>query len=180
MPTWTEPAIDYVREKAAEGCSTREISEGLAALGLNFSRAAVIGIAYRKGIQLRTENMKTKAINKGKQPRPKQAPPHPSKTTRARIDEMIATAAAEVKAGHQPLAESRPVTLLELENNQCHWPLDCDADGHRLFCGAKKFVGPYCLNHYAKSLYSNCKETTSNGKEEGRRPGPGTQQPERA
>jgi hypothetical protein len=33
-------------------------------------------------------------------------------------------------------------TLIELRNDQCHWPLDSG-----LFCGAKVAHGPYCAKH---------------------------------
>jgi len=157
-PTWTDKAVNFLREKAAATWTAAKIAAGLAELGQTFSRNAVIGKAHRLGIGLHLPNKGwSRAANRDNSlPRKKRSPVkrNPGGAKQVRLGELLKSASAK------SAPESRPGTLLDLKANDCRWPLDRDAAGKRLFCCASKMIGEYCLHHYVMSLRSN--ERTSN------------------
>lgn len=143
---WSDADIDLMRRLWGEGSSATII---VAALEKKRSRNAVLGKIHRMGLSGRgsSERMidKTKAAatRKAAEDRKKEA-------RRAEL------AAREVKRAAivVPLPNAiicQPVTLFDLDDCQCHFPLDARAGeyGLTLYCGSlAKANSPYCAGHH--------------------------------
>lgn len=134
---WTPEKTERLRMLWAAGKSARDCGAALGA-----TRNMVIGKVDRLGLK-RPERVKVERpiaerprrqpIAKPKQPQPVLPPPPP----RLRAD--------------QPLPESRPVSLLQLNRTHCRWPIGDPRKPEFHFCGAvaKRTVNRpcYCPDH---------------------------------
>lgn len=144
---WPPAAIECLQQMAANDATSGAITCELGRLGFTFSRKAVTDQARRRGIVLK----------KSKTGPAKATPSRsPHASTKAQLRQQRIAAAAEIAplrlADAQPLSSSQPVKLIELKSNHCRWPLHRDQDGDRLFCGAPKTFGSYCVHHFLISL----------------------------
>ncbi len=158
--SWTEERVELLRKLWTEGLSASQVA---AELGAGITRNAVIGKIHRLGL---AERAKTAAA-----PRPRAAKPVRQQATAG----IVATAAPRVGGGHAvhgnvalafapqamvvarvaPATEevvipmSERVTLMELRESMCRWPMGDPTTPEFRFCGAKSpiGVGPYCAHH---------------------------------
>ncbi|MGA8171276.1 MAG: GcrA family cell cycle regulator [Methylocystis sp.] len=150
--SWTEERVELLRKLWNDGLSAAQVA---AELGAGITRNAVIGKIHRLGL---AERAKTSNV-----PRP-------------RAPRASRTQAGEVRAQHGPVVMGnvalalspqtvvavapRPdeenvvpisarVTLMELRESMCRWPLGDPTAAEFRFCGAKSPVGsgPYCCHH---------------------------------
>ena len=97
-------------------------SQIAAKLGEGVTRNAVIGKAHRLGLASRPSPVKTESAAK---PKPKPARP-------------------------APVEKPARVTLLNLTERMCKWPIGHPGDAEFHFCGRKSLPGqPYCAHHAA-------------------------------
>jgi GcrA cell cycle regulator len=151
LMSWTEERVELLRKLWSDGLSAAQVA---AELGSGITRNAVIGKIHRLGL---AERAKTSSA-----PRPR-APRAP----RTQTEEVCAQGAAVM--GNVALALSpntfvalapRPdeenvvpisarVTLMELRESMCRWPLGDPSATEFRFCGAKSPAGsgPYCCHH---------------------------------
>jgi GcrA cell cycle regulator len=177
--SWTDERIDQLRTMWDKGMSASQIAEQL---GNNITRNAVIGKAHRLGLKSRPSPVK--ADSPRAKPAPAAVPtPTPTPTpplVRAQDPEVAFARAAPVMqrapmpmmmpntgpvpptTTSHPMANrrSRPdmgrkITLLELTEKVCKWPIGHPDEEDFHFCGAPVNAGtPYCLEHCAVAYQS--------------------------
>jgi len=139
LPTWTpEREARAVRLFLREGLTAAEVAS---ALGIGFSRAAVIGKVRRLGFRKRDEAARVAPLatakpcgRNWKRRLPPQGPPLPLPPLR----EIAPTGI--------------PCRLACLPANGCRWPIDDPGPGQMhatLFCAGPAANGPYCTAHRA-------------------------------
>nr|CAE30214.1 conserved unknown protein [Rhodopseudomonas palustris CGA009] len=145
--TWTDERVEQLKKLWEGGLSASQIA---AELG-NVTRNAVIGKVHRLGLSGRAKSPTSAA------PRPRKARPvqQMMRVTRpvARGNTALAHA-FEVEAEPDPIAFDNVVpmnqrlSLLELNEATCHWPVGDPSSPEFFFCGGKSLPGlPYCAHH---------------------------------
>lgn len=145
--TWTDERVEQLKKLWEGGLSASQIA---AELG-NVTRNAVIGKVHRLGLSGRAKSPTSAA------PRPRKARPaqHMMRVTRpvARGNTALAQV-FEVEAVADPVAYDNVVpmnqrlSLLELNEATCHWPIGDPSNPEFFFCGGKSLPGlPYCAHH---------------------------------
>lgn len=149
---WTPELIAHLTTLWGDGLSCSQIAEALG----GFTRNAIIGKAHR----LKLSGRKTPI-----QPAVRHvtaSPPQPIKVQRSHrakpaifLRKNVATKSLAVKNGAViaipmiPLA-TRNVSLLELADRECHFPLGDPQQPGFAFCGLPAITGSaYCLHHHA-------------------------------
>lgn len=126
---WTDERVDKLKALWKKGLSASQIAEEL---GENITRNAVIGKAHRLGLSSRPSPVKKPAQAKRKAPPPKK----------------VAAPARTMQP--EPEGTSEKITILELTDRICKWPLGHPGDEDFQFCGARSVPGqPYCTFHGA-------------------------------
>src|SRR4051812_24586281 len=145
--TWTDDRVEQLKKLWEGGLSASQIA---AELG-NVTRNAVIGKVHRLGLSGRAKS-------------PSSAAPRPRKPRPA---QQMGRMPRPVARGHPPPAHSYDVdvepdpiavdnvipmsqrlTLVELNDAPCHWPVGDPASTDFYFCGGKALAGlPYCAHH---------------------------------
>jgi GcrA cell cycle regulator len=129
---WTEDRVDKLKALWKKGLSASQIAEEL---GENITRNAVIGKAHRLGLSSRPSPVKKPAQAKRKSVAPKKATP---------------AAAAAAPVAPERMDKSGKISILDLTDRVCKWPLGHPGDEDFQFCGSKSVPGqPYCTFHGA-------------------------------
>lgn len=161
---WSPEAVADLTKWRVAGLSCRQIAADLARKYSGpVSRSAVIGKAYRLGIEMPAERKKvTIALNNTtRKPKAVTAKARVSKDQIAerRVVDLIRTA-KEGHAAPPPAVDSdaiaaAPCCLTSLRSTSCRWPLNRTADnGETLFCDNDKVEGrAYCEGH-ARRAYT--------------------------
>jgi GcrA cell cycle regulator len=152
MMSWTDERVEQLKKMWLEGLSASQIASELAN---GITRNAVIGKVHRLGLSGRV-----------KSPVPAQARPRPK--TRSEDEER--SPSIPVTHGNLALAiEARPapapapraagvdvvvpicerVSIMDLRESMCRWPLGDPTNADFRYCGAKNHtgLGPYCAHH---------------------------------
>ena len=145
--TWSHNRVEQLTKLWEAGLSASQIA---AELG-NVSRNAVIGKVHRLGLSGRAKSLSSAA--------PPQRKVHPAqhlmRVTRpiARGNTALAQA-FEVEVEPDPVTSdnvvpmSQRLSLLELNEATCHWPIGDPLRPDFFFCGGKVLTGlPYCAQH---------------------------------
>ena len=145
--TWSHNRVEQLKKLWKAGLSASQIA---AELG-NVSRNAVIGKVHRLGLSGRGKSPSSAA--------PRRAHPaqHTIRVTRpiARGSTALAQAfEVEVEVEPDPITSdnvvpmSQRLSLLELTEATCHWPIGDPSSPDFFFCGGKVLTGlPYCAQH---------------------------------
>ncbi|MDR0367037.1 MAG: GcrA family cell cycle regulator [Rickettsiales bacterium] len=138
MPEWTDKQIAKLKSLWDKGFSAAEIGKKL-----DVTKNSIIGKINRLGLS-----------NRGSPIKPKTEKPHPAPAAAS-----IPVQKAESKAPAKPVVQKpkkpadpppKGVSLLELTQDRCCWPIDDVNSENFHFCGKKVFDGkPYCLEHCA-------------------------------
>jgi GcrA cell cycle regulator len=168
---WTDERIALLKQYWEEGRSASQIAE---VLGEGLSRNAVIGKAHRLGLAARPSPLKTgegrpaEAKPKAEaKPAPRPAAPRPAAVavnsspaptvspapvaeqppSPAPVAMPLAPSAAR-PAPQPPRAKGAKVTLLDLNDRICKWPIGHPDEPDFHFCGKPVNPGfPYCGEH---------------------------------
>jgi len=155
--SWTDEIVEQLKQHWGEGKSASQIA-GL--LGHGFSRNAVIGKVHRLGLAGRAKSP-SQAASRPRQPRtllggPRLGAARPSAVVpRARGATALAIAPqALADTETQPFESvvvpmSLRVTIVELKESMCRWPLGDPASPDFRYCGSPANSGPYCPHHGA-------------------------------
>ena len=150
--SWTDDRVEQLKKMWLEGLSASQIANELSH---GITRNAVIGKVHRLGLSGRVKS-------------PAPAPARPRAKTRG--EEETRSPSIPMSHGNLALAaESRPmpapaprssgddvvipicerVSIMELRESMCRWPLGDPASSEFRYCGAKMQVGlgPYCAHH---------------------------------
>jgi GcrA cell cycle regulator len=153
--SWTDERVEQLKKMWLDGLSASQIA---GELGFGITRNAVIGKVHRLGLSGRV----------------KSAPPTPARLRKA-TDDAVRSPSAPLPQGplsHGSLAlamDAQPapapapraapqdvvipmserVTIMDLRESMCRWPLGDPSQADFRYCGAKMQIGagPYCLPH---------------------------------
>jgi GcrA cell cycle regulator len=161
---WTDERVELLKKLWSDGLSASQIAAELGSV----TRNAVIGKVHRLGLSGRAKSTAQPAGARGNAPRkaPARAPSHPmagSAAAATRGAHALAPSfvpAAEIEAEAEPLPPedvvipfSERVTIMDLREYMCRWPMGDPTRPDFRFCGARAQTGlPYC-SHHARIAY---------------------------
>lgn len=147
--TWTDDRVEQLKKLWEAGHSASQIA---AELG-NVTRNAVIGKVHRLGLSGRAKAA-TSAAPRQRKVRTTQhvirtaRPVARGNTALAHVFEVEADIEADAVAQNNVVPMSQRLTLLELNDATCRWPLGDPGAADFAFCGGKTLPGlPYCSYH---------------------------------
>lgn len=158
--SWTDERVELLRKLWNSGLSASQVA---AELGAGITRNAVIGKIHRLGLAQRAKTPPAQ------RPRTQGGAPAQPSATRAQAPRVIgnlALAAAprtyalpDIRAEDVVIPISERVTLMDLREAMCRWPLGDPTTPDFRFCGAKAIGGanPYC-GHHAQIAYQPAQE----------------------
>lgn len=153
--TWNEERVGLLKELWGAGKTAAEIAQQL---GENITRNAVIGKAHRLGLSGRVSPIQKKAKKLARTPA--SAKGSTTGTTTNVIRRPARSAYVDV-----PKANGG-VSLLELKDRMCHWPIGDPKKPGFHFCGDLGVPGvPYCAEHTAVAYQGSVKKMTINAKD---------------
>lgn len=151
--SWTDERVELLRKLWNDGLSASQVA---AEIGAGITRNAVIGKIHRLGLSQRAKTPIAPRPRMAKPPRPQAAPPRPQHGPSVIGNVALALAPrALVLPDTRPQEEvvipmSERVTLMELREAMCRWPIGDPTTAEFRFCGAKSPGGggsPYCGYH---------------------------------
>ncbi len=151
--SWTDERVDLLRKLWLEGLSASQIA---AELSHGITRNAVIGKVHRLGLSGRVKAPTAAAPRQRTRPQPtRQQPRTVAPVTRGNV----ALAFRPVEAPEPMPVEdvvipmSEMVTIMELRESMCRWPVGDPTTPEFRFCGSRTpATGPYC-GHHARIAY---------------------------
>jgi GcrA cell cycle regulator len=150
--TWTDDRVEQLKKLWEGGLSASQIA---AELG-NVTRNAVIGKVHRLGLSGRAKSPSSASSSSAAPRQRKARPAQPMmRVTRPVSRGNTALAHAfEVEMEPDPIAYdnvvpmSQRVSLLELNDATCHWPIGDPSSSEFFFCGGRALTSlPYCAHH---------------------------------
>jgi GcrA cell cycle regulator len=171
--SWTDERIDLLQKMWLQGMSASRIARELAN---GLTRNAVIGKVYRLGLSGRVKEAAAETTSATEpQPLHKHATRPPARQAPQRAQPRAVQSSATFVRGNTALAVqpvafeaparaneiaargevvvpiTEPVTILELRDSMCRWPIGDPTQAEFRFCGARKTPGegPYCGCHAA-------------------------------
>lgn len=146
--SWTDERVELLRKLWSDGLSASQVA---AELGPGITRNAVIGKIHRLGLAERAKTVSAQRPRVAKAPR--QAQPRMNGASSHGNLALAFAPHALTAPRHAPEEEvvipmSERVTLMELRESMCRWPMGDPTSAEFRFCGAKSGgVGPYCAYH---------------------------------
>lgn len=126
---WTDDRVEKLRELWDKGLSASQIAKELAE---NVTRNAVIGKAHRMGLPSRPSPVKA----------------DPAKRAAAAAKKKAAAAAPKKAATARSAPSTGKVSILDLTESMCKWPIGHPGEENFHFCGKMSQPNfPYCANH---------------------------------
>ena len=168
--SWTDERIALLKKMWKEGKSAAEIAKILAK---GVTRNAVIGKAHRMGLSGRPSPIKKPAAAAPAKKEKEAAAPAKKESAReaaaparksapvpaasGKANPMLAREADEMKKIEKDVVPlGGGVSLLELTERMCKWPIGDPRDDDFTFCGRGIRVGtPYCPEHAAMAYQSS-------------------------
>lgn len=149
---WTDERVELLKKLWADGFSASQIAGQMGGV----TRNAVIGKVHRLGLSGRAKTSAAPA-----QPRPRKAARVPSHPLTHRPAAGNAAPAYVPEPQAEPMLEpevaldedviipmSERVTIMELRDSMCRWPMGDPTTPEFRFCGAKAATSlPYCPHH---------------------------------
>ena len=144
---WTDERVELLKKLWSDGLPASQIAGELGGI----TRNAVIGKVHRLGLSGRAKSPST-AVPRQRKARPAQQMMRVSRPM-SRGNTALAQA-FEVELEPDPIAYdnvvpmSQRLSLLQLNEATCHWPVGDPASPDFFFCGGKALTGlPYCAHH---------------------------------
>jgi GcrA cell cycle regulator len=158
--SWTDERIALLKKMWKEGKSAAEIAK---TLGKGVTRNAVIGKAHRMGLSGRPSPIKkpTPATKKEAAAAPARKETKDVKKAAApaggKANPALAKEAEELKKIEKEIVPlGGGVSLLELTERMCKWPIGDPREADFTFCGRGIRVGtPYCPDHASMAYQSS-------------------------
>ena len=147
--TWTDERVEMLKKLWSEGLSASQIAAEIGSV----TRNAVIGKVHRLGLSGRG---KAKSSSHQRVKKPSRTPSAP-----AAIGEQVPLSAGAIAPiplamEQEPVATmddvvvpmSERVTIMDLRESMCRWPMGDPTKAEFRFCGARSVTGlPYCTHH---------------------------------
>lgn len=148
--SWTDERVELLRKLWLDGLSASQIA---AELAHGITRNAVIGKVHRLGLSGRVKAPAPAAPRQRVRPvAPRAAVPRPA----APVSRGNLAVAFRTMEAPEPLPVeeevvipmSEMVTIMELRESMCRWPVGDPTTAEFRFCGSKTPAGgPYCMHH---------------------------------
>ena len=154
--SWTDERVEQLRQHWTEGKSASQIAS---LLGHGLTRNAVIGKVHRLGLAARAKA----PSSSGAHSRPSSSHQGAHRAAAQRVAPAaprIVRGATALAVQPQTAAEAEPqtfegvvlpmslrVTIVELKEAMCRWPLGDPSSPDFRYCGSPKANGPYCAHH---------------------------------
>ena len=144
--SWNDERVELLSKLWLEGRSASQIA---AELGLGVTRNAVIGKVHRLGLSGRAKI--AAPVTATVRARPKPAQTAPERLPQAPVEPAVVATA--VAAPQRPATEvvipfSTRVTIMDLRETMCRWPLGDPTSADFRYCGSRTGeIGPYCQDH---------------------------------
>ncbi len=154
--SWTDERVELLRQHWTEGKSASQIAT---LLGHGLTRNAIIGKVHRLGLAGRAKSPSS-APSRPRAPSPQ---PGAHRTAPARSPTIAQRAVRGATAlAIAPLTETEAepeayesvvlpmslrVTIVELKEAMCRWPLGDPSSPDFRYCGSPVAGGPYCAHH---------------------------------
>ena len=155
--SWSDERVELLRKLWSDGLSASQIAAELGGI----TRNAVIGKVHRLGLSGRAKSTASAA------PRPRKPTRQPGPAAAAPAAVMPGAMRTSAALAPQPAAEPAPmlmrlpqpreqvvipmserVTIMELRESMCRWPMGDPTTPEFRFCGARSELGmPYCAHH---------------------------------
>lgn len=167
--SWTDERVELLRKLWSDGLSASQVA---AELGPGITRNAVIGKIHRLGLAERAKTAAAPRPRAAKAARPQgatvaSAPRSGGHVVHGNVALAFAPQAVVV-ARVAPEEEvvipmSDRVTLMELRESMCRWPMGDPTTAEFRFCGAHSPIGsgPYC-SHHARVAYQPAQDRRRN------------------
>ena len=155
--TWTEERLELLKKLWGEGLSASQIA---AELGDGMTRNAVLGKSHRLGL-VRNSSGKISTPRPNKVSRPSVVPSTakpargdgPTPVTNSVIQPPSEQPQAPPLSAEATLPQGEGVTIMELREGTCRWPLGDPTTPQFRYCGGHAITGlPYC-SHHAQIAY---------------------------
>lgn len=147
--TWTDERVELLKKLWSDGLSASQIAGEIG----NVTRNAVIGKVHRLGLSGRG---KAKAASTPRAKKPSRTPSAPSSITQSAASQPVALAPGKPGIDSARTAAlddvvvpiSERVTIMDLRESMCRWPMGDPTKPDFRFCGARSLSGlPYCTHH---------------------------------
>ena len=155
VPSWTDERVDLLRRLWDDGLSASQIASQIGGI----SRNAVIGKVHRLGLAGRVKPNGVAAATPARARKPEpgleaalppEGPtlPEPVAVVSHRPAPDFPITAPPTVAEPVALALSERVTIMDLRESMCRWPMGDPTSPEFRFCGARSITGlPYCTHH---------------------------------
>jgi GcrA cell cycle regulator len=147
--SWTDERVELLRKLWSDGLSASQVA---AELGPGITRNAVIGKIHRLGLAERAKTASAPRPRVAKTPRQNQprmngGGAHGNLALAFAPHALVAPRLAPEEEVVIPMSER--VTLMDLRESMCRWPMGDPTTPEFRFCGCKSTVGagPYCAYH---------------------------------
>ncbi|WP_298426927.1 GcrA family cell cycle regulator [Rhodoblastus sp.] len=150
--SWTDERVEQLKKMWLDGLSASQIASELAH---GITRNAVIGKVHRLGLSGRVKSPAPAPVRARVKPRAEDEKGAPT----APISHGNLAVALEARPAPAPaprpaakdvvIPMSERVSIMELRESMCRWPLGDPASPDFRYCGAKMQIGlgPYCAHH---------------------------------
>lgn len=147
---WTDERVVLLKRLWVEGKTAAEIAK---LIGGGVTRNAVIGKAHRLKLSGRISPIQENARVETTGTRVVVAPRKPQKATIAKVANREIIAPVLMPVVQENYCFGDGVSLVELKERMCRWPIGDPQDDGFKFCGGPSEEGiPYC-NHHARVAY---------------------------
>lgn len=151
---WTDEMVEDLRRMWKEGLTTGEIGKRL-----NVSKNSIVGKVHRLGLSGRPSPIKKKE-NTQTEPKTKEAQAKqikepvketPKPAVKKETEPQVKNPSPAPKAAAEPRHKAgHNISLTDLDNHTCRWPIGDPKDDNFHFCGKKVRIGQtYCEEHAA-------------------------------
>jgi len=151
--TWTDERVELLKKLWTDGLSASQIA---AELG-NVTRNAVIGKVHRLGLSGRAKDAKPAATAAARPRKATRAPSAPAPIPPQPINNVVLAPIPLQPVAEDPVVfpdddvaipMSERVTIMDLRESMCRWPMGDPTKPEFRFCGARSITGlPYCTHH---------------------------------
>ncbi|MCW6511043.1 GcrA family cell cycle regulator [Lichenifustis flavocetrariae] len=144
--SWTDERVEQLSKLWLEGRSASQIA---AELGLGVTRNAVIGKVHRLGLAGRAKVVAPQAQGRTKAKAQVTAAPEVEEVEATVVPLRNVPTPIQDAVGELAIPPSERVTIMELRETSCRWPMGDPSHAEFRFCGAKTAIGsgPYCATH---------------------------------
>lgn len=153
---WTEERVELLKKLWNDGLSASQIAGELG----NVTRNAVIGKVHRLGLSGRAKSPTASSQPRPARKAPARTPSHPmggngglTRGANALAPQYAPETESEAEAAPLPSEDvvvpfSERVTIMDLREYMCRWPMGDPTTPEFRFCGARSSTGlPYCAYH---------------------------------